>query len=504
MKTSISEIERYTRRFSIGRDSNPLNVTGSLHFLRVKVPGGLITSEQFRRVAELAARYSKDQAEVTNRQSIQLHWIEADDAIEIFSSLDELGFTTDMCGQGFGGARYGDVRNIVCCPASGIEKGELLDGYPLVEELTNFFVGNPDFLDMPKKFKFSVSGCGYDCTRAQINDLAFVAVKNGDEIGYAILLGGSIGSSLPGPRLAKTAGIIVRPEDAFEVAVAAAEIHRDYGNRESKAKARFKWLIEDWGLEKIVEELERKLDRPLELYEGPIFSGSSDHEGVRPQSQEGYHYANIPLLGGRLTGNEMRRLADLADEYGKGELRLTPTQNIILPFVEEVDALMEHLVEMDFRFDGSRLRWNSLGCSSDFCGKTRSPHAKEVLNDLVDHLERHISREVLDEAGFRIHINGCPHNCCPSLISEIGLNGRQVREGDKMKQTYDILLGGSFGKETSFGRTVEKNVQLDGLKTKIVTLIERYAKDKGPNETFYAFCSRHTTEELSHFLKVER
>jgi sulfite reductase beta subunit-like hemoprotein len=242
MKTMVSDIKRFTRRYSIGRDSNPLEITGSQHFLRVKVPGGIITSDQFRRVAELTARYSKDQAEVTNRQSIQLHWIEADDAIDIFSTLDELGFTTDMCGQGFGGARYGDVRNIVCCSTSGIEKGEILNGYPMVEELTNFFVGNPDFLDMPRKFKFSVSGCGYDCTRAQINDLAFVAVENDDEIGYAILVGGSIGSSLPGPRLAKPAGIIVRPENAFEVAVAAAEIHRDYSNRESKAKARFKWL----------------------------------------------------------------------------------------------------------------------------------------------------------------------------------------------------------------------------------------------------------------------
>ena len=114
MKVSASDIERFTSRYSIGRDSNPLNVTGSLHFLRVKVPGGFITSEQFRRVAELAAKYGKGQAEITDRQSIQLHWIGADDALDIFSSLEELGFTTDMCGQGFAGARYGDVRNIIC------------------------------------------------------------------------------------------------------------------------------------------------------------------------------------------------------------------------------------------------------------------------------------------------------------------------------------------------------------------------------------------------------
>ncbi|NIM45621.1 MAG: hypothetical protein GTO54_08365, partial [Nitrososphaeria archaeon] len=160
MLNSLSKIDRFTRRYSIGRDSNPLNVTGSLHFLRVKLIGGQINSEQFLRVAELAEIYSKGRIEVTNRQCIQLHWIGGDEAIDVFSALDELGFTTDMCGQGFGGARYGDVRNIVCCPTSGIEKDEILNGYPLVEMLTKFFVGNPDFLDMPRKFKFSVSGCG--------------------------------------------------------------------------------------------------------------------------------------------------------------------------------------------------------------------------------------------------------------------------------------------------------------------------------------------------------
>jgi sulfite reductase beta subunit-like hemoprotein len=431
-----------------------------------------------------------------------LHWIGGDEAIDVFSALDELGFTTDMCGQGFGGARYGDVRNIVCCATSGIEKDEVLDGYPLVEELTNFFVGNTDFLDMPRKFKFSVSGCGCDCTRSQINDIAFVAVYNGNETGYALLVGGSAGRSLPGPRLARPAGIFVKTDDAFDVAVASAEIHRDNSSRESKSKARFKWLIEEWGLEKYVKELEGKLGKSFERYDGPVFKGSSDHEGVGPQSQKRYHYVNIPMLGGRLTVKEMRRIADLTDKYGHGELRLTTTQNIIIPYVEDPEALTEQLKEMGYRFDGSRLRWNSQGCSSDFCGKTRSPHAKEVLNMIVDHLEHKISRELLDEAGFRIHINGCPNNCCPSHISEIGLNGTQVRVDDEMRQTYDILLGGSFGLTPTFGKIVVDKVPFEELKVRLVTLFNEYDRDKEPSETLYSFCNRHTTEELSHLLSL--
>jgi sulfite reductase beta subunit-like hemoprotein len=478
-------------------------VTGSLHFLRVKVPGGLITSDQFRRVAELAAKYSRGQAEITNRQSIQLHWVGAEEAMDAFSVLDDLGFTTDMCGQGFAGTRYGDIRNILCCPASGIEEGEILNGFPLVDQLTEFFIGNPDFLDMPRKFKLSVSGCGNDCTRAQINDLAFVAVRKDAEIGYALLVGGGMGPSLPGPRLARPAGVLILPDDAFDVAVAIAEIHRDHGNRESKAKARFKWLIESWGMDKFVGALEKKLDRRFEPYNGPTFQGRCDHEGVGPQNQKGLRYVNIPILGGRLTRDEMVGIADVAEEFGGGELRLTPTQNVIVPHVLEADILLERLGTMGLRVKGSKVRWNSLGCSSDFCGKTVSPHAKDVLKEVVNQLESSVPLDLLDEAGFRVHINGCPNNCCPSLISGLGLNGRQVQEGGETSQTYDILLGGCYGSETSFGRVVEKNVPLDGLKPILVSLLRNYGEHRTPSEELGSFCRRRSILELRAYLNGE-
>jgi len=230
--------------------------------------------------------YGKGWAEISDRQDIQLHWIRSEDALHIFSVMDELGFTTDMCGQSFSGARYGDARNIVFCPVSGVEKDEVLNGYPLMKKLSDLFIGNPDFLDMPRKFKFSISGCGSDCTRAEINDLALVAVRKQGEVGFTLLAGGSIGVSLPGPRLAKPLGVFVRPEEAFDVAVATIEIHRDYGNRESKAKARFKWLLDDWGFKKFLNVLEGKLGKTLESYDGPVFLKHSGHEGVQPATAE--------------------------------------------------------------------------------------------------------------------------------------------------------------------------------------------------------------------------
>lgn len=500
-KIETADIERFMGRFSIGRDSNPMNLTGSLHFLRLKVPGGFLTTKQLRGVADLAEEYGRSRAEITNRQDIQLHWIDAAVALDIFSRMDELGFTTDMCGQSFGGARYGDARNIVLCPTSGIEKDELLNGYPLMKELSNFLIGNSDFQDMPRKFKFSISGCGSDCTRAETNDLSFVGVKKNGEVGYTTLLGGSMGASLPGPRLAKPSGIFVKPEYAFDVAIATIEIHRDYGNRETKSKARFKWLLEEWGIEKFRNTLESKLGRPLESYSGSAFKRNEFHDGVQPQKQSGYYYINIPLIGGALSGGQLVSLADLADEYGSGELRLTCTQNLILPNIQEKELVLKRLEALGFFLQGSKLRWTSMGCASDFCGKTKSPHAKEVVKDIVEYLENNFTREALAKAKLRIHASGCPNNCCANLIAEIGLRGKLIREKENLKQNYDIMLLGSCKEEKCLGSVIMGAVHAEDVKHRLRSLLSNYLEHRKSGEDLGQFCKKHTSEELRKYLE---
>lgn len=497
------EVERFSTRFSLGRDSNPLDSMGSLHFLRVKVPGGFLTTDQFRRIAELSDLYGRGRAEITDRQSIQLHWVGADDALEVFGELDRIGFTTDMCGQGFRGAGHGDVRNVVCCPASGIEEGEVLDGRPLMEELTEFFIGNTDFLDMPKKFKFSISGCRQDCTRAQINDLAFVAVEKDGEAGFTALMGGSTGRTQPGPRLAQPTGIFIRPEEAFDFAVATVELYRDNGNRESKAKARFKYLLHEWGLAKFLSVLEAKLGASFEEYDGPIFNGRGEHVGVNPQSQDGVQYVTVPILGGRLTSKEMTEISRLTDDYGSGELRLTPSQNILIPHVAYMGPLVSAVEGMGFPFNVPHIHWTGIGCASDFCGKSRSPHAKETVKRLIAHLEGAFDPSFLDSADFVLHVSGCPNNCCPSNIAEIGLLGRSARKGDQVVQTYDVLLGGGFGPEPAFGKRILESVHPEELGPRIESLLRKYGKIRVPEEALKAFCLRHTEAELGEYLTVK-
>ncbi|MFW9969813.1 MAG: nitrite/sulfite reductase [Candidatus Odinarchaeota archaeon] len=496
-----TDIEYYLGRYSLGRDSNPRNIMDSLHFLRFKVPGGFLTSGQFRGIAELTKTYSKGLAEITDREDIQLHWIKSEDSLKIFSIMDKLGFTTDMCGQGFGGARYGDARNIICCPVMGIDENEIMDGRALMSKLTNFLVGNPDFLNMPKKFKFSISGCGNDCTRGITNDLAYIGVKKGEDIGYTLFIGGSAGSTRPGPRLAKRLHVFIPPEDAFDLGIAMIEIHRDHSNRETKAKARFKWLVNEWGVEKIKDMIEEKLGKKLEPYNGPTFYGNSNHEGIHPQKQEGLFYFNVPIIGGRMTYKEMIFFADIADKYGSGELRLTPTQNIIIHNIKQRDVVLKLLEKNNFSFNGPLLKWSSIGCSSDFCGKSMEPHAKDFTKEIVNFLIENYNTTLLNDSGIIIKVNGCPNHCCASSLAEIGLSGAitKNKKGESI-QAFDIVLGGGIEPNPSLGRVIERHVPHSQIIPIIANLIQNYIETKSDKENFREFCNKKTEEELKIIL----
>jgi len=246
--------------------------------------------------------------------------------------------------------------------------------------------------------------------------------------------------------------------------------------------------------------LEEKLGKNLESYDGPVFLKQSGHEGIQQQSQEGHYYVNIPLMGGHLSSDEIVSLANLADEYGSGELRLTATQNIIIPNVKEKGTLLKRLEETGFSLNGSNLRWTSMGCASDFCGKSKSLHAKEVFRDVVSHLEKQFGNELLDEAEFRIHVSGCPNNCCANSLAEIGLAGKLIRENGERTQCYDILLGGGFGQNPSLGRIVEIKAPANKLKQKVEFLLRNYLKKRKSSESLRKFCNRHTVEKLKSYL----
>ena len=308
----LEDILKFANRYSLGSEKGE----GSKHFLRIKIPNGILTTQQFRKIADLSEKYGRKYAEITDRQDIQLHWIEAEDAPAIFGVLQGLGFTTDKCGQGYPGVGHGDVRNIEGCSVAGVDKDELIDTSPMAKELDQFFTGNKDFEDLPRKIKISISGCSLNCPAPEAYDLAFMATKKpSGKVGFIVFVGGTLGSS---PHIAQQLKVWVEPELVVEFTKAVVEIFRDNGRREVKAKARFRWLVEEWGIDRLRSAIETKLGKKLEPYELERLSiRQAEHIGVNPQKQKGKVYINVPVLGGVLSTDIIRQIADLADTLAR-------------------------------------------------------------------------------------------------------------------------------------------------------------------------------------------
>ena len=440
---SVKDLESCHDRYVLGKDK----CEGSSHFLRIKIPNGRLNADQFRTIACLSEDYGRSYAEITDRQNIQLHWIEEKDALDIFSKLDAIGFSTDHGGQGIPTAKCGDVRAVVSCPVAGVDKYELIDAWPIVKGLDGFFNGNKDFLNLPRKLKISVSTCELNCGNPEIHDLSFVGVKRqSNKVGFAVFVGGTIASS---PQLARPLNVIVNSEEILDVSRCTAEIFRDFGSREIKAKSRFRWLVDAWGTEKLRKTIEEKMEKKIETYlpeDLPTCKG--EHVGVQSQKQEGYSYINIPIIGGILSVEKMRLIAKVAEEFGNGDLRLTPFQNIILTNIhmENVNTVLKNLKEIGYSPGNTCLKWTTVSCAGNFCGKTID-HPKHRAMEAVDYLEKRLG-DSLKEENLRVSFSGCPNGCARHLIADIGLQGMSLTSGGKniqaiicmLEETHKLLL----------------------------------------------------------------
>jgi len=451
----IGEISKFIGRYSLGRD----NGFDSLHFLRIKIPAGQINSEKLRKIADLSRKYGRGYVEITDRQDIQLHWIKSEDALDLFERLYEIGYYTDMCGQGFSKACFGDVRNITACPLSG--KINDFDVARYAKHLTSYFTGNKEFLDLPRKFKIGFTGCGGDCLRLAVNDLGMFGISREGERGFVPFVGGSVGASQPEPMLAKSLGIFVPEKKVFEFVKAVVEIHRDHSSRESKAKARFKNLVTRWGIEKLRKEIEEKtgvFDRID--FNRPVYS---NHNSYGLQT-DGLYYYTLPVVGGTLSSEKIEFIADMAEKHGSGQLRLTADQNITFVDIADVDRLKRDL-ERQFEIREGRIYFSSIACTSKFCGKTRSPHAKELLKKLIEICERKGMKNL------RIHVSGCRNSCACHQVADIGLVGKAIKVDGEVVQAYDIYVGGNFAK-LKMGRVYMENLHGERLFSEFERLLE--------------------------------
>jgi sulfite reductase beta subunit-like hemoprotein len=387
------------------------------------------------------------------------------------------------------------VRNITGCPVAGIDREELFDCTPLIAEAANFFYGNREYSDLPRKHKITISTCAYHCNAPAINCIVLNgAIKDGRR-GYSISVGGGLSSA---PRVARHLNAFVPEEDAMDVLRAILDAWRtNLQYRMSRAKARMKFMVDDFGPEGFRAEVERFLGRPLEDIEPPRRIGDTEHLGINAQKQDGLYYIGFPVYLGRISGDQMVRIGDIAESVG-GDVRLTRQQNFIVGNVPEaeVDRVVREIGDLGFPLDVSRLHGTSLGCTGSPLCNYAVAETKVKLDETVQHLEATFGRAA---DGVIVNVDGCPHACAQHWVADIGLQGSTLRDrtgsGQKL-EAYEIYLRGTLGEDAEIGRPIVRRVPAGDAKYYVERLIRAYLERRQEGESFKRFADRTSDEEL--------
>jgi ferredoxin-nitrite reductase len=460
--------------------------------MRVKVPSGILSPTQLRTIGELSRRYGRNDGELTTRQNIQLHWVELKHLPDIFSTLTGAGLTSQgACGD--------CVRNITGCPVAGIDEDEAFDATPLIGEAVEFFQGHPDYSDLPRKHKITISTCAYHCNAPAINCIALVGTVKDGRQGYAVRVGGGLASS---PRISQHLNVFVPEDEALQVLRGILDAWRtNLKYRVSRAKARLKFMVDDYGAEGMRAEVERVLGRPLEdLEETPRRIGDTDHLGIHAQKQDGLNYIGFPAYLGRISGEQMVRIADIADSVD-GDVRLTRHQNFIVANVPDaqVERVIREVSETGFPLEVNRLRGSSLGCTGSPLCNYAVAETKSKLDEIVQHLETTFGHEA---EGIVVNVDGCPHACAQHWVADIGLQGSTLRQRDSTGasvgkiEAYEIYLRGTLGEEAAIGRPIVRRVPQMDAKFFVERLVGSYIQERLPEESFKNFADRRTDEQL--------
>ncbi|HET6817942.1 MAG TPA: nitrite/sulfite reductase [Mycobacteriales bacterium] len=456
----------------------PEELDDEYFMLRVRIPGGALTSAQLRVIAGIAWEYGRDVADVTDRQNIQLHWIRIEDVPDIWRRLERVGLsTTEACGD--------TPRNMLGCPLAGVDAEEIVDAHDILRQVNELAEGNKEFSNLPRKYKTAVSGCAVHCTSHEINDISFVGVKDDDgRVGFDLWVGGGLSTN---PMFAQRLGVFVEPDEVAEVWAAVTKVFRDYGYRKSRNRARMKFLVADWGVEKFREVLEKEfLGRALP--DGPAPApprGERDHVGVRRQ-KDGRNYVGFALKTGRTSGSQLIEIADLADRYGSGAVAMTIEQKVVIRDVadDNVDALVAELESRDLRVRPDVFRRGMMACTGiEFC-KLAIVETKVRAVDLYEELARRLPEF---DTPVTINLNGCPNSCARFQLADIGLKGSIV-DG---QEGFQVHLGGSLGEDQAFGRKLRGlKVTSAGLTDYVERVLRNYTDDRTDGESFAAWVRR--------------
>ncbi|MEH1802896.1 MAG: ferredoxin--nitrite reductase [Nostoc sp.] len=491
---AMNETDRDHRLKWVGVFFRP--VTPGKFMMRLRMPNGILTSNQMRVLAQVVQRYGDDGcADITTRQNIQLRGIRIEDLPDIFNRFHAVGLTSVQSGMD-------NVRNITGDPVAGLDADELYDTRELVQQiqdmLTNKGEGNPEFSNLPRKFNIAIAGGRDNSVHAEINDLAFVpAFKEAGEqgsrgageqrsrgageqnllsadshdkiFGFNVLVGGFFSAKRCEAAIPLNAW--VAPEDVVALCRAVLEVYRDHGLRANRQKSRLMWLIDEWGLDKFRAEVESRLGKSLlpAAAKDEIDWEKRDHIGVYKQKQAGLNYAGLHIPVGRLYAEDMFEIARLAEVYGTGEIRFTVEQNIVIPNIADsrlATFLAEPLLER-FSINPGLLARSLVSCTgAQFCNFALIETKNRALA-MIKALEE----ELTFTKPVRIHWTGCPNSCGQPQVADIGLMGTKTRKNGKTLEGVDIYMGGKVGKDAHLGTCIIKGIPCEDLQPVLQDLL---------------------------------
>ncbi|MFT5623092.1 MAG: ferredoxin-nitrite reductase [Bacteroidia bacterium] len=468
--------------------------------LRTRVAGCALKSYQFAGLAEIAEDFGGGYLDLTTRGNTQVREIMPKDTIATLMKLDELGLTSK-------GSGADNLRNITASPTCGFDPEEVLDVLPYAQSMHHYILNNRDLYGLPRKFNISFDNGGRVSVCADTNDIAFYAVRIGEGQGvepgvyFRVMLCGITGHK----QFAQDCGILIKPSQAVPLAAAMVRVFIENGDRTNRKKSRLKYLVDDWGTEKFLSETERKItfELPrfaLENCEPRGATHQHGHIGVYNEKEAGLNYIGVVIPVGRMMPDQVRAIAKLADTYGRGDIRLTAWQNLIIPGIKDVDvaAVKTAVVEMGFHYKSSTISGGLIACTGNVGCKFAASNTKGHAVQLSRYLESEIE---LDQP-INIHLTGCHHSCAQHYIGDIGLIGVKVKIDGESVEGYCVVLGGGVDERQAIAHEVFPGTAFEDLKPLLLNVLKTYQALRVDQETFFEFSRRHSAEQLKELFSV--
>ncbi|WP_239476598.1 nitrite/sulfite reductase [Nocardia arizonensis] len=459
--------------------------------MRIRCDGGALSVEQLRTLGGISTEFARDTADLSDRENVQYHWIEVENVPEIWRRIESVGLrTTEACGD--------CPRVVLGSPLAGESLTEVIDPTPAIEEIVRRYIGKKEYSNLPRKFKTAISG-QQDVVH-EINDVAFIGVEHPEHgPGLDLWVGGGLSTN---PMLAQRVGVWVPLEEVPEVWEAVVSVFRDYGYRRLRTKARLKFLIKDWGIEKFREVLEEKYLK-RKLIDGPAPEQPTkpiDHVGVQ-KLKNGRNAVGFSPIAGRVSGTVLTKVADAVERIGSDRIRFTPYQKLIVLDVpdDKVDALIDELAPLGLQARPSLWRRNLMACSGiEFC-KLSFAETRKRSQALVPELEQRLEDlNAMLDVPITININGCPNSCARSQIADIGFKGQLVDDGSgNQVEGFQVHLGGSLGFDSAFGRKLRQHKVTTGeMGDYIERVVRNFIKHREEGERFAQWAVRADEADL--------